>query len=110
MPIIVDKAVVKKENDVRTIAVLYHREYDVHEMGRFGHSIGKEPYKVIKYVGNLSQEEWEYEYEGRASNRFFAEIGKLIVAGWVLIEARRNDKHYNEMEFKKENRERQRKS
>jgi len=99
MPQIVDRAILRRQRHVKIVAIMYFPEFDDEKhtphgnlSARYGEQLGnphlsndKEPYKTVKYLDGNVQEEWDYEYEGRAGNRFFSEIGKLVVGGWQLV-------------------------
>jgi len=98
---VIDRVVLEKDGHTKVIAIIYYPEYDTKKHGtdprreRLGSHLlaNYEPYKAVKYVDGQLQDEWEYEYEGRAGNRLFSEVGRLALGNWRIVGVSENIKN-----------------
>ena len=91
-PIILAQASLTKGGQYITMVVAYYEELDQPQYNEpTGHMIPTpEPYKMIKYSGQSITDEWEYEYQGRARNRIYIEIGKAVMEGYTYVSGNQN--------------------
>lgn len=91
---IIDRAILQKGSEFKTILIAYYPELDVEKpMGPVvlqNPDQKNSPYKCLIYSNKSLTDEWQYSFEGRAGNRYFIELGKLVVQGYKLVDVREN--------------------
>ena len=91
MPSILAQVTLQKDAQYLTLVVAYYEELDQPQYQmQTTHISQPEPYRMIKYIGQVVDDEWSYEYKGRARNRLYIEVGKSVMDGWQYVSGTQN--------------------